>query len=77
MPEFPKSPYVVECEAGKKWYCTCGHSATQPFCDGAHKGAGTGQRPILVELEAAKKVAFCGCRQTKTPPYCDGSHKDC
>lgn len=66
-------PYVQELEEGKKYYwCTCGLSANQPYCDGAHKGLG--MKSLSFEADASKTVAFCGCKQTKTPPYCDDSH---
>ena len=66
-------PVVLELEPGTYWWCACGKSARQPWCDGAHKG--TQFRPVRVELEEARNVALCACRQTGCPPYCDGSHK--
>jgi len=69
-----KSPYLVEVEAGKTYYwCACGRSANQPFCDGSHKG--TAFTPLAYVAAASQKVAFCGCKQTKGQPMCDGSHK--
>ncbi|HCX34806.1 MAG TPA: glutamate synthase [Rhodocyclaceae bacterium] len=69
-----KAPYGVEVEAGKSyWWCACGKSRTQPFCDGSHKGG-----PFMpVEYKAAKseKVWFCGCKHSAARPLCDGSHK--
>lgn len=68
-----KDPYAVEVKASKKYFwCACGRSAAQPFCDGSHKG--TGIEPIMVTPEKADTVYFCGCKHTSTPPYCDGSH---
>jgi CDGSH-type Zn-finger protein len=68
-----KSPYGVEVEAGKEyWWCRCGRSKAQPFCDGAHKG--TGLAPQMYTAEEAKTVWFCGCKATKDQPFCDGSH---
>jgi len=67
-----KSPYVLDMEPGKKAWCSCGLSTSQPFCDGSHKG--TGFSPVIVAIEDAKKVAWCGCKQSSNPPYCDGSH---
>lgn len=68
-----KTPYAVGVEAGKSYYwCTCGHSASQPFCDGSHKG--TGMTPLKFEAAEAKQVHLCGCKHTKNPPFCDGSH---
>lgn len=67
------SPEKVELEAGKKYaYCTCGLSAAQPFCDGAHKG--TDFTPIVFEAEETKTAYFCRCKQTGDAPLCDGSH---
>ena len=69
-----KSPYVIEEEAGKKAWCSCGRSKNQPYCDGSH--AGTGYVPELVTLDEPRRVAWCGCKQTQNPPYCDGSHNN-
>lgn len=68
------SPFGHDVEAGKKYFwCACGLSQKQPFCDGSHKG--TGFSPIKYEATDSKKVFFCGCKATKTAPLCDGSHK--
>ncbi len=68
------APFSVEVEAGKSYFwCACGRSATQPFCDGSHKG--TGLVPLKYTATASKKVHFCGCKATKTAPLCDGTHK--
>ena len=67
-----KSPFIENVEPGRKAWCACGLSNKQPYCDGSHKGRGFS--PVLVEIDAAKKVAFCGCKQSKNPPYCDGTH---
>ncbi len=67
-----KAPYVKREEPGDKWWCACGHSKTQPYCDGSH--AGTGISPMPVKIDKAKTVAWCGCKGTKTKPFCDGSH---
>ena len=68
-----KSPYIIELKPGTYWWCACGRSKTQPFCDGSHKT--TSLVPVKIEIAAGKKAALCGCKQTKTPPYCDGSHQ--
>ncbi len=69
-----KAPYGIEVEAGKTYYwCACGRSKSQPFCDGSH--AGTGITPVAYKAEAAQKLWFCGCKATKSKPFCDGSHK--
>jgi CDGSH-type Zn-finger protein len=68
-----KSPYAIDVEAGKTYFwCTCGLSAKQPFCDGKHKEAG--MRPQKWEAPESKTVYFCGCKQTGNAPLCDGTH---
>lgn len=75
-----KSPYKIEVEAGKKYsWCSCGLSANQPFCDGAHKAHknpdGTSvMKSISYIAEENKTVYFCGCKHTKNGVFCDGSH---
>ncbi len=74
-PEIPRTtPCSVLVEAGKNYFwCACGRSQSQPFCDGSHKG--TGFTPIKYVAEKKEWVWFCGCKQTGTAPLCDGSHK--
>ena len=68
-----KSPYPTEVEAGKAYYwCSCGRSARQPFCDGSHKD--TGLEPVAWSAEKSGTVYFCGCKQAGKAPLCDGSH---
>ena len=68
-----KAPFAVEVEAGKKyWWCSCGRSSKQPFCDGEHKG--TEFSPLEHTAEQAGKLYFCGCKATARMPLCDGSH---
>jgi CDGSH-type Zn-finger protein len=68
-----KGPFGVEIEAGKEYYwCACGRSANQPFCDGSHKD--TGIEPVAFKEAEAKEVYLCGCKRTGDKPYCDGSH---
>jgi CDGSH-type Zn-finger protein len=68
-----KSPYPVEVEAGKSYFwCACGLSANQPFCDGSHRGRGFA--PVKYDATESKTVYFCGCKHTATPGLCDGSH---
>ncbi len=70
-----KTPYATKVEAGKTYYwCSCGRSRSQPFCDGSHKG--TGLSPVAWQATETGTVYFCGCKQTRTPPLCDGSHKE-
>jgi len=68
-----KTPYPVDVEAGKKYFwCACGESAQQPFCDGSHKGSEF--TPLPFTADADKTVYFCGCKRTGNAPLCDGSH---
>ena len=68
-----KAPYPIQVEAGKTyWWCACGLSKAQPFCDGSHKG--TGLAPAQFQAEDSKTLYFCGCKASAKPPFCDGSH---
>lgn len=67
-----KSPIVQEVEPGTYWWCACGSSKTQPFCDGSH--AGTEFRPHKVEITDKRKVAWCACKHSGNKPFCDGTH---
>jgi CDGSH-type Zn-finger protein len=68
-----KAPYPVAVEAGKSYYwCSCGKSASQPFCDGSHKGSEFS--PLLYKADASKTLYFCGCKATANAPFCDGRH---
>ncbi len=67
-------PYGIDVEGGKSYFwCACGKSAKQPFCDGSH--AGTDFTPVKFDAAESTKVFFCGCKATKNSPTCDGSHK--
>ena len=67
-----KTPAVMELEPGTYYWCSCGRSAKQPFCDGAHKG--TDFTPMEVTVTEKKTLPFCQCKMTDSPPYCDGAH---
>ena len=69
-----KKPFVVELEAGDYWWCSCGRSADQPFCDGSHAGSGLEPHPFT--LSEKTKVWLCGCKHSKSSPFCDGAHKE-
>jgi CDGSH-type Zn-finger protein len=69
-----KAPFKVEVEPGKTyWWCACGRSASQPFCDGSHKG--TTLTPLKWVADLGGPIWFCGCKRTASRPRCDGSHK--
>ena len=69
---FRKAPMVQKAEPGTYWWCACGQSQRQPFCDGSHKG--TGLAPLKVEITQAGTVTWCACKHSKKAPFCDGSH---
>lgn len=68
------APYPIEVTAGKSYFwCACGRSKNQPFCDGSHKV--TTLTPVKYIAEKDGKVFFCGCKNSGNKPLCDGSHK--
>jgi CDGSH-type Zn-finger protein len=68
-----KGPYQVELKAGETYFwCACGRSQNQPFCDGSHKG--TGFSPHRFQAETTGVVNLCGCKATDDFPFCDGTH---
>ena len=68
-----KAPYAIELEPGDYFWCACGKSKKQPFCDGSHKGGEF--NPIKFTQTEKGKVWLCGCKQSKKKPFCDGTHK--
>lgn len=67
------TPIPVDVEEGKNYFwCACGRSTNQPFCDGSHKD--TEFTPVKYVAEATRRVFFCGCKATDKQPLCDGSH---
>jgi CDGSH-type Zn-finger protein len=68
-----KSPFAVELAPGDYWWCACGLSKRQPFCDGAHKGGEF--TPAKFTVTEAQKVWLCGCKHSAKAPFCDGSHQ--
>ena len=69
-----REPIGVDVEAGKEyWWCACGKSKNQPFCDGSHKGSPF--TPVQWTAPESKEVWFCACKQTSTQPLCSGAHQ--
>lgn len=68
-----KKPAVLDLNAGTYYWCACGLSEKQPFCDGHHKG--TDFTPLKVEVAEAGKKAWCQCKHSGTKPFCDGAHQ--
>lgn len=68
-----KFPKMVSPEPGTYFWCACGRSNNQPFCDGSHKT--TGFTPVSFEIEEKKEVWLCQCKRSKNKPFCDGTHK--
>jgi CDGSH-type Zn-finger protein len=70
-----KGSFKIDVEAGKSyWWCSCGMSSKQPFCDGSHKGSAFS--PMKFDADTTGIVSFCGCKGTANAPRCDGSHKN-
>ncbi len=65
-------PVLMTLEPGTYYWCSCGLSENQPFCNGAHKGSEF--TPVAFEVTEAKKVAICQCKKTGNAPFCDGTH---
>ena len=67
-----RMPAILELEPGTYWWCRCGRSKNQPYCDGSHES--TDFLPLRFEVEEKKTVALCQCKRTGGEPFCDGSH---
>ena len=67
-----RMPMVLNLEPGTYWWCACGRSENQPYCDGSHRG--TGLAPVRVEITEPARKALCTCKHTQEQPFCDGSH---
>ncbi len=68
-----KHPFVRDEKPGVYYWCACGRSSNQPFCNGAHKT--TEFTPVKTEITEEKKIAWCGCKHSGNKPFCDGTHK--
>jgi len=66
-------PVVLELEPGTYYWCKCGRSAGQPWCDGSHKG--TSFTPVETVITEKRTYALCTCKQSGDAPFCDGTHK--
>jgi CDGSH-type Zn-finger protein len=69
-----KHPIMLDLEPGTYYWCSCGKTNNQPFCDGSHEG--TSFLPVEFTITEKKQFALCNCQRTRDAPYCDGSHKN-
>ncbi len=65
-------PAVLQLEPGTYYWCSCGQSENQPFCDGSHQGSEFS--PLAFDVTEKKTLALCNCKHTSNPVYCDGTH---
>ncbi|OGW83401.1 MAG: glutamate synthase [Omnitrophica bacterium RIFCSPHIGHO2_02_FULL_51_18] len=70
-----KAPFKMEVQPGDYFWCACGESEKQPYCDGSHARKNTGMHPVKVMIDSPKTVAWCGCKESKNKPFCDGTHR--
>ncbi len=64
---------MLKLEAADYYWCACGKSSNQPFCDGSHRGSGI--TPVAFKIEEAREVWLCNCKHSANKPYCDGTHR--
>jgi len=69
-----KKPLLLEMQAGEYWWCSCGKSKNQPYCDGSHQGSEF--TPMPVKFDDVQSVYWCQCKQSSNKPFCDGAHKN-
>ena len=68
-----KHPIGLDLAVGTYYWCACGQSKNQPFCDGSH--AGSEFTPVPFKIDAEKKYFLCQCKHSKNKPFCDGTHR--
>lgn len=68
-----KTPAMINLAPGEYYWCACGKSKNQPFCDGSHQGSSFS--PVAFKIDTQKDVFLCQCKQSSNRPFCDGSHK--
>ncbi len=69
-----KSPLLLEMQVGTYYWCACGQSKNQPFCDGSHQGTEFVPKPI--DIDQVQSVFWCRCKRSENAPFCDGTHKE-
>ncbi len=69
-----RQPVQLKLAPKTYWWCACGHSKNQPFCDGSHRTSGTGLTPHKFDITEEQEIWLCMCKHTGNPPYCDGMH---
>jgi CDGSH-type Zn-finger protein len=67
-------PIMLDLEPGTYYWCSCGKTQNQPFCDGSHEG--TSFLPMEFIIAEKKQYALCNCQRTQDAPHCDGSHEN-
>lgn len=68
-----RAPYALDLAPGDYWWCACGKSQNQPFCDGSHKGGAFTPVKFTVTPRSGT-LWLCGCKQSRRKPFCDGTH---